>query len=55
MNPKWSINKDYITLCKYSKNIFGQCFSFQKTKEGHEYWAKLWGEYGRYLSRNSEI
>lgn len=55
MNPKWSVNKDYITLRKYSKDIFGQCFRFDATKEGHGYWFKLWGEYSIYLTNNSEI
>lgn len=55
MNPKWTSDCDHIVKAKRAINIFGQCFNFSKTKEGQNYWNKLWVEYSRYLSRNSEI
>lgn len=55
MNPKWGLECDYIVKKKHVSNIFGQCFLFMKTKEGHNYWSKLWKEYSRYLSNNLEI
>lgn len=55
MNPEWEDSRDYITLNKYSKNIFAGCFSFSRTKEGYRYWSKLWSEYSKYLKNNLEI
>lgn len=55
MNPKWGLKCDYIIKNKHAFNIFGQCFHFSKTKEGHNYWSRLWYEYSRYLSSNLEI
>lgn len=55
MNPKWNAGYDYIVNAKHARNIFGQCFHFSKTKEGQNYWNKLWEEYSKYLRNNSEI
>lgn len=55
MNPKWSEERDHIVKARHVLNIFGHCFLFCKTKEGHDYWSKLWNEYSRYLRSNSEI
>lgn len=55
MNPKWDNDVDFITRDKYAINIFGHCFLFRVTKEGHNYWDKLWNEYSGYLRNNMEI